>query len=123
MNVYNSTTPPVADNTLVYFISDGEPTSGHEVDVALQADWENFLTTNSVDISFGIGITDNVNLDSLTPIAYPDTNVNGDIEPYAIQVLDAFDLQQTLLDTVSHRIQLPESLKSLLFLQLMVCKY
>ncbi|WP_457747610.1 beta strand repeat-containing protein, partial [Sulfurimonas sp.] len=104
MNAYNSTTPPVADNTLVYFISDGEPTAGHEVDATLQADWENFLTTNSVDLSFGIGITDNVNLDSLTPIAYPDTNTNGDVEPYAIQVLDAFDLQQTLLDTVSEGI-------------------
>ncbi|MEN4054163.1 Ig-like domain-containing protein, partial [Sulfurimonas sp. NWX79] len=101
MNGYN---PPAADKTLVYFISDGEPNSGHEVDAALQTDWENFLTNNNVDISFGIGITESVNLDSLTPIAYPDTNANGDTEPYAVQVLDALDLKQTLLDTVSEGI-------------------
>jgi len=96
----NGYTPPVADKTLAYFISDGEPNGGHEVDAAQQADWENFLTANSVDISFGIGITDSVNLSSLQPISYPDTNADGDVEPYAIQVLDAFDLKQTLLDTV-----------------------
>ena len=96
----NGFTPPPADKTLTYFISDGEPNGGHEVDATLQSDWENFLTTNSIDISFGIGITDSVNLSSLTPIAYPDTNSSGTTEPYALQVLDAFDLKQTLLDTV-----------------------
>ncbi|MCW9046601.1 MAG: type I secretion C-terminal target domain-containing protein, partial [Gammaproteobacteria bacterium] len=94
-------TPPTADTTLVYFISDGEPSSGHDVDAAQEANWESFVQANNIDISYGIGITGNVNLSSLQPIAFPDTNVDGDVDPYAIQVLDAFDLRQTLLDTVS----------------------
>ena len=96
--------PPPADTTLTYFISDGEPNSGHEVDESLQGTWESFLTDNSIDISFGIGITESSDLESLNPIAYPDTNSDGVSEPYAIQVLDAIDLKQTLLDTVDEGI-------------------
>jgi large repetitive protein len=96
--------PPGADKTLVYFISDGEPTDGHKISATEKANWESFIETNKVDIAFGIGITDNVNLDSLTPIAYPNTNEDGDLDPYAIQVVNAFDLQQTLLETVSEGI-------------------
>jgi hypothetical protein len=96
--------PPSADNTLVYFLSDGEPTNGHKIDAVGKSDWESFLETNKVDIAFGIGITDNVNLNSLKPIAYPNTNGAGDLDPYAIQVVNAFDLQQTLLETVSEGI-------------------
>ena len=97
----NGYAPPAADSTLVYFISDGEPNAGSGVDAALETAWENFVQANNIDISFGIGITGNVNLSSLQPIAFPDTNVNGDSEPYAIQVVDALDLRQTLLNTVS----------------------
>ncbi len=96
--------PPGADKTLVYFISDGEPTNGHKINATEESSWESFLQTNKVDIAFGIGITDNVNLNSLTPIAYPNRNGNGDLDPYAIQVTNAFELQQTLLETVSEGI-------------------
>ncbi|MBU1169540.1 MAG: Ig-like domain-containing protein, partial [Proteobacteria bacterium] len=94
-------TAPPADKTLVYFISDGEPNAGYE---ANQATWEAFVENNNIDISFGIGITSSVNLSSLEPIAYPNINADGDADPYAIQVLNAFDLKKTLLDTVSEGI-------------------
>ena len=101
MSGYN---PPTADTTLVYFISDGEPSSGRAVDATLETNWENFVQNNNIDISYGIGITGSVNLSSLQPIAFPDSNTNGDVEPYAIQVLNAVDLKQTLLNTVSEGI-------------------
>ncbi|WP_321777614.1 hypothetical protein [Sulfurimonas sp.] len=104
--VIDGHTQPVADKTLVYFISDGEPNSGHAVDDTVvyggltgKAAWENFLDDNGVDISYGIGITNGVSLSSLEPVAYSSTD--GNTEPYAIKVLNAFDLKQTLLDSVS----------------------
>ncbi|CAG35245.1 Ig-like domain-containing protein [Desulfotalea psychrophila] len=88
---------PPAAKTLVYFISDGEP---HQYHGALHAkvDWEEFVTDNDIDISFGIGITNSVSLEALAPIAFADGD--GDLEPYLTKVLNAFDLKQTLLDTV-----------------------
>ena len=97
-------TPPAADKTLVYFISDGDPNSGYEVDATGQANWENFLDNNNVDISFGIGIG-NVSVNSLEPIAYPneDSNNNG-VDDFAIQVNNANELADTLLSTLDNGI-------------------
>ncbi|RMF42786.1 MAG: VWA domain-containing protein, partial [Deltaproteobacteria bacterium] len=98
--VMNGFAPPPADKTLVYFISDGEPNTGYEVDATQQAQWETFVT-NNVDISFGIGIGE-VSLTSLLPIAYPDDDLipaDGQ-EDYAIKVTDATQLVDTLLATV-----------------------
>ena len=103
MDGYN---PPEADKTLLYFISDGDPVNA--VDQTLQDTWENFLQ-NNIDIAFGIGITNDVSLDSLKPIAYPNTNADGDSEPYAIQVLDAMGLKQTLLDAVGDGIAMGDA--------------
>jgi hypothetical protein len=69
------------------------------VGAAQQTQWESFVTTNG-DISFGIGIGE-VGLNSLLPIAYPNTDANADgTEDYAIKVADATDLANTLLATV-----------------------
>jgi Ca2+-binding RTX toxin-like protein len=87
--------PPPADKTLVYFISDGEPNSGYGISGQHQTDWENFVDANA-DIAFGVGIGE-VSLDSLLPIACPDT---GSSEDYAIKVTDAAQLSDTLLETV-----------------------
>jgi hypothetical protein len=92
MDGYN---PPAADKTLFYFISDGDPNDGHDVDAALEAQWENFVTNNA-DISYGVGIGE-VTLDSLLPIAYPNT---GGSEDHAILLPDATQLPDALLDTV-----------------------
>ncbi|SFZ98352.1 T1SS secreted agglutinin RTX [hydrothermal vent metagenome] len=96
--VINGYNPPTADKTLVYFISDGEPNSGYEVDTTLEANWESFLNSNNIDISYGIGIGSGVSLNDLYPIAYPDAGSN---EPYAINVLQASDMEATLLATVN----------------------
>ncbi|MBV6474622.1 MAG: hypothetical protein MOGDAGHF_00099 [Rhodocyclaceae bacterium] len=90
---------PAADKTLFYFISDGEPNAGYGVDATLQTQWEAFVATNG-DIAFGIGIGE-AGLGSLLPIAYPNTDTDGNgQEDYAIKVSNATDLANTLLATV-----------------------
>jgi len=88
--------PPSGDKTLVYFISDGEPSAGFEINAERQSNWESFLDSNNVDIAFGIGVG-NVSVNSLQPIAYPN---NAGAEDYAIQVADANQLAETLLTTL-----------------------
>ena len=101
MNGYN---PPPADKSIVYFISDGEPNSGYEVDQYQQAQWESFLDNNNITISYGIGITDSVGLGALEPIAYPNSDAQGNSEPYAMQVTDANELKDTLVNTIDNGI-------------------
>ncbi|TQV85242.1 retention module-containing protein [Exilibacterium tricleocarpae] len=92
--------PPPADKTVVYFVSDGEPTAGNEIDAAGEASWIQFLQDNNVDLSFGIGIGD-AGLGSLQPVAYPDDDGNNDgNEDYAITLSNAEDLASTLLSTI-----------------------
>jgi hypothetical protein len=98
-SVMNGFTQPAADKTLFYFISDGEPTSGYAVGATQQSQWESFVSANG-DIAFGIGIGE-VGLNSLLPIAYPNTDANADgQQDYAIKVANAADLSNTLLATV-----------------------
>ncbi|VUD69189.1 Alginate lyase 7 [Thalassocella blandensis] len=99
MDGYNA---PEADRSLVYFISDGEPTNNYRVGANQQAQWESFIDANDIDISFGIGIG-NVSVSALEPIAYPNDDANNDgVDDYAIQVEDANDLATTLLATLDH---------------------
>ncbi|SCY81140.1 Ig-like domain-containing protein, partial [Desulfoluna spongiiphila] len=95
--------PPEADSTLLYFISDGEPNRGDECD---QTEWENFLQGegSSIDTVFGIGITEDSTLEALNPIAWPNPADPNDPDPHVVQVHNAFDLKQTLLETVSEGI-------------------
>src|SRR5690606_26531408 len=94
-------TQPPADKTLFYFISDGVPSDGGITNSSTPSitSWQNFVAANA-DISFGIGIG-SASLTSLTPIAYPNTDVDGNPgEDYAIVVANAQDLANTLLATV-----------------------
>ncbi|WP_283103833.1 beta strand repeat-containing protein, partial [Shewanella gelidii] len=98
--VMTNTTLPPADQSLLYFISDGEPNSGGEVTSTLQTTWENYL--NGVnqggvalyDIAFGIGIG-NADLTEIFPISHPEPN---GAEEYAVQVDDASDLTSTIIN-------------------------
>ncbi|PPC80043.1 MAG: hypothetical protein CTY35_11350, partial [Methylotenera sp.] len=95
----NGFTKPAADKTLFYFITDGEPTSGFEVNATLQTQWQNFVAANS-DIAFGVGIG-SASLNALLPIAFPNVDADGNgSEDYAIKVANASDLTATLLATV-----------------------
>jgi hypothetical protein len=87
---------PPADQSFVYFISDGVPNSGYEVDETLQSEWETYLDTSDFDISFAIGIG-NAPLDELTPIAHS-VDPNDNDSDYAVIVDDADDLTDTVLE-------------------------
>ncbi|MPY23725.1 tandem-95 repeat protein, partial [Shewanella sp. YLB-07] len=86
--------PEGADQSLLYFISDGSPSQGQEVDSTLQSTWENYLETNGYKTAFGIGIGD-AGLSDLLPVAYPE--VDGD-ETYAVKLDDPEDLASTILN-------------------------
>ena len=97
-------TQPEADRTVFYFVSDGEPNSGFEVNATQQTQWETFVgnqgTATEPSIAFGIGIG-GASLTALQPVAYPNTDANGDgAEDYAIKVSNPTDLAATLLATV-----------------------
>ncbi|MFA7351760.1 MAG: Ig-like domain-containing protein [Methylotenera sp.] len=92
-------TQPAADKTLIYFVTDGEPTSGYAIGATQQTQWQSFVDANA-DISFGIGIGA-ASLNSLLPIAYPNVDADGNgAEDYAIRVNNPTDLSDTLLATV-----------------------
>ncbi|MCP4982821.1 MAG: Ig-like domain-containing protein, partial [Gammaproteobacteria bacterium] len=107
----NSTPPPAADQSLIYFVSDGESSNNHGVDNTVtyttnggttlngQAAWEAYVDENA-DISFGIGIG-SASLAELQQVAHPLVNGSDD---YAITVADANDLTATLLETVSNNV-------------------
>jgi len=86
--------PAGADQSLLYFISDGAPSAGHEVSSTVQSTWESYLETSGYKSSFGIGIG-SAGLDHLLPVAYPE--VDGD-EAYAVKLDNPEDLASTILD-------------------------
>ncbi|WP_299792445.1 retention module-containing protein [uncultured Shewanella sp.] len=86
--------PDGADQSLLYFISDGSPSQGQEVDSTLQSTWESYLETSGYKTAFGIGIGD-AGLSDLLPVAYPE--VDGD-EAYAVKLDDPEDLASTILN-------------------------
>ncbi|GDY28208.1 hypothetical protein AHAT_40980 [Agarivorans sp. Toyoura001] len=88
---------PLADNTLLYFISDGEPTSGHGVDDTVEyeglnglAAWDSFVE-NNLDTSYGIGIGD-ADLGVLEDVASESAT-----DEFAFIVEDVNDLSVTLI--------------------------
>ncbi|MBZ0131933.1 MAG: type I secretion C-terminal target domain-containing protein [Rhodocyclaceae bacterium] len=97
-------TPPPADKTLFYFITDGQPSGGYEATL-VQTAWQNFVTAQgsgaNASISFGIGIG-SASLAAVNPIAFPNVDADGNgQEDYAIKVANPTDLANTLLATVS----------------------
>ncbi|MBL4827836.1 MAG: retention module-containing protein [Spongiibacteraceae bacterium] len=106
---------PEADQTLIYFVSDGEPSSGHGLDESVvyidgegnslsgQAAWESYVAEN-VDIAFGIGIGA-AGLSDLEQIAYPNDDINADGQgDYAMMLSDPTELTSTLLQTVTENL-------------------
>ena len=100
---------PEADKNVVYFLSDGNPTTGGRGNVSGTVDdyrltdaqiaaWENFLTANNFDRSFAVGIGAGVtNLVALEDIAFP--NIAGDDNP--VVLTDESQIFDTLLLTVA----------------------
>jgi len=87
--------PSGADETLIYFISDGVPSS--PLTAGQTTDWENFLADKGVDVSYAIGISTNVDDPDLAPIAW--TPDDADFSPIVLS--DPIGLDDTLQGTVS----------------------
>uniref|UniRef100_UPI0003789E36 beta strand repeat-containing protein n=1 Tax=Colwellia piezophila TaxID=211668 RepID=UPI0003789E36 len=85
---------PTADQSFVYFISDGKPNNGYEIGEDEQEAWETYLD-GSYDISFAIGIG-NAPLNELLPIAHS-KDPSDDNSDYAVIVDDASDLTATVI--------------------------
>ncbi|QUS39179.1 VWA domain-containing protein [Tardiphaga alba] len=84
--------PTAATKTLLYFITDGQPSSGGGLNSAEQLAWETFLANNHVDASYAVGIDTSVTDSDLTPIAWAPGNAN--LPPVVIQ--NASDLNLLL---------------------------
>jgi T1SS-143 domain-containing protein len=87
--------PTAADQTVVYFISDGEPTEGNGtvgIVGAEQTAWETFLADKGVAASYAVGISTGVNDADLTPIAWAPGNPG--LPP--VIITNAGDLSTTL---------------------------
>ena len=74
-----------SEQSIVYFMSDGAPTTGGGItsdgsgsNVSI-AEWESHVTTKVIDQVFAIGIGNGVNVDNLKPIAFPNTDVQAPI--------------------------------------------
>lgn len=96
--------PTQADKTLVYFISDGAPSSGHGLDATETAAWEDFLSTHGVGVANAIGISTNVNNPELANIAWAPEN--ADLLPILLEQPTDLDatLQSTVPTAVTHNI-------------------
>ncbi|WP_221077442.1 retention module-containing protein [Agarivorans albus] len=90
---------PDADNTLLYFISDGEPNFGYGIDDTVEyngsnglAAWDEFVQDN-IDTSYGIGIGQ-ADLDVLKDVASESAT-----DEFAFIVDDVTDLSSTLVES------------------------
>lgn len=88
--------PSSADKTMVYFISDGEPSPGQGLDTDETQAWQNFLASKGVDVANAIGISTGLDDADLAPIAWAPEN--PDLLP--IVLTSATGLDATLQGTV-----------------------
>ncbi len=92
----NYGTPPAADSTYVYFLSDGVPnTDSHGINSTERDNWETFLEDNNIDEVFAVGIGPGIDQTDgdLQDVAWSSTgNDNDNVE----LVLDEDDLSDTL---------------------------
>lgn len=92
---------PAADNSIVYFISDGEPVPSNTSlgkNGAVPA-WEGFLANNDIETAFAVGINSNrqdLDRQALEDIAFP--NDSNDNNP--ILITDEGEIKNILIDTV-----------------------
>jgi hypothetical protein len=110
-----------ADQTFIYFLSDGAPNAGGiEPGAATPpgdgvitiTDWENHLTAQEVDQVFAIGIGSGVTTANLSPISYPnDDGPDADTLEDRVIVINATNVN-VLLDTFENFLGTPSSVIS-----------
>ncbi|MGF6594857.1 Ig-like domain-containing protein, partial [Pseudomonas sp. 2835] len=81
---------------IVYFFSDGAPTSGHSITAPREVEWEGFLDSNGIK-SYAIGLGNGVNAGNLNPLSY-DGSTHTDTN--ATVVTDLNQLNSVLSGTV-----------------------
>ncbi|UVL57742.1 retention module-containing protein [Pseudomonas sp. B21-035] len=81
---------------IVYFFSDGAPTSGHAITAPREVEWEGFLDSNGIK-SYAIGLGSGVNAGNLNPLSY-DGSTHTDTN--ATVVTDLNQLNSVLSGTV-----------------------
>ncbi len=92
---------PAATNTYVYFISDGEPSWGNDIDSNDRADWVTFLKGNNIDEVYAVGVGGVSSTDpDLADVAWSSSNPDG-AAPENVIILNNFtELSATLTSTV-----------------------
>jgi VCBS repeat-containing protein len=114
-NYGNARPGGASPETLVYFMSDGEPTVGGGIDSTATGsnvsigEWEAFVNTPANNISgvYAVGIGANVSSTALEPISYPNTDGPdaGTVEDHVILIPNQNDLTafvNTLQDAVGN---------------------
>ncbi|MGB3338197.1 MAG: Ig-like domain-containing protein, partial [Devosia sp.] len=108
---------PTSPETVVYFLSDGEPSSGGGItgegsgsQVSI-SEWEAFVNnpTNKISEVFAVGIGPDVSASALSPVSYPNTDGpdSGSVEDHVILVPNQNDVPafvatlQGTIDTAS----------------------
>jgi len=107
MSAYDSAGKIIGGQSVLYFLSDGEPTESTNwpgvsgtgstgIDTAEQTAWETFLNSNAIN-AYALGMGTGATAGALTPIAY--NGSTGQQQP-AIIVTDLSQLASTLSGTV-----------------------
>ncbi|AKR54916.1 T1SS secreted agglutinin RTX [Devosia sp. H5989] len=102
MNAFDGTRPSaVSPETAVYFLSDGEPSSGGGItndgsgsNVSIN-EWETFVSdpANKIGDVFAVGIGPDVSVSALSPVSYPNTDADANgREDHVILVPDQNDV-------------------------------
>lgn len=96
---YNVGLPADADQTLLYFLSDGAATAGNFPSPSTVAAWESFLAGTNIDTVYGVGVGSGITgiaLTTLEDIAYPNDAVGT-----TVALVNEGDLSAWLNNTVS----------------------
>ncbi len=98
-NLLSKTGLPPADNSVVYFLSDGEPNpSGNAVNATEQAAWEAFLQNSPIDMVYAFGMGTGISTGALNPVGWErGTTSNANVVDV---IANMNDLADYLLATV-----------------------
>ncbi|MDD0972561.1 retention module-containing protein [Pseudomonas fontis] len=95
-SAYGTTGKIDGAQNIVYFFSDGAPTSGHSITPTLETGWETFLDNNGIK-SYAIGLGSGVSATNLNPLAYDGST---HVDTNATVVTDLNQLNSVLSGTV-----------------------
>ncbi|WP_407508768.1 beta strand repeat-containing protein, partial [Acinetobacter baumannii] len=92
-------TPPAANKHFVYFITDGDPNSGQDINTATGTNWRNFLNTNNIDAMYAVRIGGS-DTSAIAPLIRTGT------DDEAVAISSPTELLNTLLSSIDDGIVL-----------------